>query len=193
MLSGNGPDRGYEAPLSAFFAFALGEYADLLDMLGKSGKAEGLRALRNKVNVAIRETFYVEKDGLFKTFSAVNEPYSVLVNALCVLCGAADGLDLKRIEEILKGKNAAGIYDCTLSMSIFRYDALLKINKNNTDYILADIDEKYYNMLRNGATTFWETAKGSKDFSGAGSLCHGWSALPILYYHKLLNNVNDRR
>ena len=36
---------------------------------------------------------------------------------------------------------------------------------------------------RAGATTFWETELGEKDFDNAGSLCHGWSALPIYYYH----------
>ncbi|MBR0188825.1 MAG: family 78 glycoside hydrolase catalytic domain [Clostridia bacterium] len=185
-LSGNGHERGYEAPLSAFFSFALGEYAELLSMLGKEDKAKGLKALQDKVNAAIRKTFFVEKDGLFKTFSAAEEPYSVLVNALSVLCGASDGLNLARIEEILKGQNADGIYDCTLSMSIFRYDALLKISEDNAGYILSDIDENYYEMLASGATTFWETAKGAADFSGAGSLCHGWSALPILYYNKLI-------
>lgn len=185
-LSGNEPERGYEAPLSAFFSFALGEYAELLSMLGKEDKAKGLRALQDKVNAAIRKTFFVEKDGLFKTFSAAEEHYSVLVNALSVLCGAADGLNLTRIEEILKGKNAGGIYDCTLSMSIFRYDALLKISEDNAEYILSDIDENYYEMLASGATTFWETEKGAADFDGAGSLCHGWSALPVLYYNKLI-------
>jgi hypothetical protein len=40
-------------------------------------------------------------------------------------------------------------------------------------------------MLEQGATSFWETAKGEADFSGAGSLCHGWSALPIYYYETL--------
>ncbi|MBQ6921843.1 MAG: hypothetical protein IJQ66_02015 [Clostridia bacterium] len=185
-LSGNEPERGYEAPLSTFFSFALGEYAELLSMLGKGNKAQELKALQNKVNSAIRKTFFVEKDGLFKTFSGAEEPYSALVNALSVLCGAADGLNLTRIEEILKGKNACGVYDCTLSMSVFRYDALLKISKNNAEYILSDIDEKYYKMLSLGATTFWETEKGAADFDGAGSLCHGWSALPVLYYNKLI-------
>jgi len=40
-------------------------------------------------------------------------------------------------------------------------------------------------MLDRGATTFWETIKGADDFGGAGSLCHGWSALPIYYYEIL--------
>ncbi len=65
------------------------------------------------------------------------------------------------------------------------YDALLSYDKNNADYILQDIRTKYGYMLSKGATTFWETIKGENDFNGAGSLCHGWSAMPIYYYHIL--------
>jgi len=42
-------------------------------------------------------------------------------------------------------------------------------------------------MLYAGATSFWETEMGEADFSGAGSLCHGWSAAPV-YYYKLLSS-----
>ena len=41
-------------------------------------------------------------------------------------------------------------------------------------------------MLDEGATTFWETMAGWKDFQNAGSLCHGWSALAAYYYRRLL-------
>ena len=37
-------------------------------------------------------------------------------------------------------------------------------------------------MLLNGARTFWETERGAEDFHRAGSLCHGWSAIPIYFY-----------
>lgn len=185
-LDGYQKGRGYEAPLSAFFSFALSEYADILKHFGKTEKAQRLLDLQKKVNKAIKETFFVEKDKLFKTFSAADEGYSVLVNALCVLCGAADGVDTSRIEEVMKGVEIGGMYECTTSMSIFRYDALLKLNQDNAEYIIADLDESYYKMLAGGATTFWETAKGHADFEGAGSLCHGWSALPVMYYQKLL-------
>ena len=36
-------------------------------------------------------------------------------------------------------------------------------------------------MVEKGATTLWETAKGADDFCKAGSLCHGWSSLPVYY------------
>lgn len=39
-------------------------------------------------------------------------------------------------------------------------------------------------MLKRGADTFWETDKGADDFSRAGSLCHGWSAVPVYMFGK---------
>ena len=50
--------------------------------------------------------------------------------------------------------------------------------------MFADIAEKWGYMLYHGATTFWETIAGSSDFGNAGSLCHGWSAIPIYFYHE---------
>ena len=77
------------------------------------------------------------------------------------------------------------ITDITLSMNTYFYDALLSFGEDYNDYIIKDIEEKYEYMLSCGATTFWETIKGWRDFVNAGSLCHGWSALPIYYFDKL--------
>ncbi len=40
-------------------------------------------------------------------------------------------------------------------------------------------------LLYNGATSFWETSDGESAFGNAGSLCHGWSAVPAYIYHIL--------
>ena len=77
----------------------------------------------------------------------------------------------------------------SLSMLCFKYDALLETGKTiYKEYILKDIAAKYSVMLDNGATSFWETETGEKDFEYAGSLCHGWSALPVYYYCKLTDH-----
>ena len=47
-------------------------------------------------------------------------------------------------------------------------------------------------MLYNGATSFWETIDGAWAFDTAGSLCHGWSAIPVLFYYKYLLGVSPR-
>jgi len=76
--------------------------------------------------------------------------------------------------------------DTTLSMRAFLYDAILRTDPSRAATIVADIDKKYTYMLNCGATSFWETILGEADFENAGSLCHGWSAIPIHYYNKLL-------
>ena len=70
-------------------------------------------------------------------------------------------------------------------MCTYFYDALLSFGDRYKNYILADMKRKYAHMLNRGATTFWETELGAEDFGGAGSLCHGWSAIPV-YYLSLL-------
>jgi len=72
------------------------------------------------------------------------------------------------------------------SMNSFRFDALLNEDRERyAPIILNELDRDYLYMLRHGATTFWETIVGAGDFHYAGSLCHGWSALPIYYYETL--------
>ena len=44
-------------------------------------------------------------------------------------------------------------------------------------------------MVFSGATSFWETSLGGDDFDNAGSLCHGWSSLPVLYYQSCVLGV----
>ena len=105
--------------------------------------------------------------------------YSQLGNSFAILIGFG-GKELA--ERIIHDKS---LIQVTLSMNTFYYDALLKVEPSYKAFIVNDMRKKYGNMLKQGATTFWETEKGWEDFGGAGSLCHGWSAIPV-YYLSLL-------
>ena len=166
--------------------------ANICASLGKTDAAEIYATRAVKIAKSISKVFYCVDNSFFIDFTdrPTIQP-SVLTQALCLLCGAADGL---KQENILKAIAQNGgkfgdieVVPATLSMACFRYDALLKANRDEfTDVILAEIDRDCGYMLERGATTFWETLKGESDFGGAGSLCHGWSAMAAYYYSKLL-------
>ena len=61
-----------------------------------------------------------------------------------------------------------------------------------TNTVMGEIAQRWGRMLFSGASTFWETDKGLHDFDGAGSLCHGWSAVPI-YIYGITRSEKDER
>jgi len=132
---------------------------------------------------AVYERFYDKKSGLFSSFAG-RKHFSKLCNSLAVLSGCAFDKAAGIAARIAASDGT--MTGTTLAMKIFEYDALLSVDKGKyADYILRDIDRDYGYMLKQGATSFWETLNGHKEYGGAGSLCHGWSTLPIYYYHVL--------
>ena len=184
---------GYEAALNLLLALAMGNFAAILRYIGKDGEADALDKAREKLLCATTACFWDEKAGLMRTRDDFDS-YSVLVNSLALLTGAIDGKDVTNVLGILvgNGKNPDGtvkdgIVPNTLSMNCFRFDALLRFDRERyKNEVLDELDRTYLMMLREGATSFWETELGEYDFDEAGSLCHGWAALPIYYYSTLL-------
>ncbi len=172
--------ESYDLPLNCFLILGLQNLDEIFEMTGiHKSYAREIEDLQRRVF----EVFFDENKKLFRTYIGQAEHFGKLSNALAVLTGCAGEKADMICERIVSDKE---LQDTTLSMRVFYYDALLKVNpKKYRDYILSDIDEKYGYMLQRGATSFWETILGEDDFSGAGSLCHGWSAVPVYYYHIL--------
>ncbi len=177
-------DKEFEIVLNAQVSISLQCLAWFAEKFGKIEDMKNYSAMVDALNQRIHEVFYSEKDGLYVT-QAGKDSFSELGNAYAILCGAAPADIAKHVCEALASDN--GMIAATLSMKAFKYDALLKIDEEKyTEHILNEIDKNYAYMLNQGATSFWETLKGAEDFHNAGSLCHGWSAIPIIYYRRLL-------
>ena len=211
MLNGNVKNdvESEDAILNAFLSMAVRCMADILRALGKTEEERRYRETADRINAAIRERFFDAGRKVFLAYRGKFEPcVSALANSVCVLCGAAEGLDTAEIERVLTAfdwnkERAVGVSNvlgaaeaectaegevigCTLSMMTYQFDALLRLNREKyAPWILKQIDEIYFYMISCGATTFWETLVGESDFDFAGSLCHGWSAMPVYYYHIL--------
>ena len=157
---------------------------ELCKILGKFDIAKYYQQVSDALNQAIHRLFFDAEKKIYKTYLE-KEGYSQLANSLCILCGACPSEYLSAVaDKIAYGYD--GWVENTLSMNIFRFDALLAVDKGKySSIILQEMDRIFGGMLENDATSFWETEKGAADFDGAGSLCHGWSASPIYYYHIL--------
>jgi hypothetical protein len=178
---GSETNEEYHLLLNCAYVYSLAHFSYLLKMKGLSCSAEEERAERLKK--AIEEEFYESESGLFtlrpKNFEG-EKIYSQLGNAFALLIGLGDERTLESV------KNDKSLIPATLSMLTFVYDTLIKRDGGHKEFILSDIREKYGYMLDCGATSFWETIEGADAFGDAGSLCHGWSAVPIYYYNILI-------
>ncbi len=138
-----------------------------------------------KTITAIAKTFE-NADGSFR-ISDGKEKTGCLATALAILAGAATDKkkSARRIADCLE-KRDNGMVASSLSTKGFAYDALLKADASYGGFVINDIVKTYSPMVEAGATSFWETELGADDFGGIGSLCHGWSAMPVYYFATIL-------
>jgi len=131
----------------------------------------------NNLKSSIKNSFYNQQKGLF-TIKQNTEQFTELGNSIAILAG----ITTKNESEFIAKKLISGeLNECSLSMKCFKYDALLFIDENYREIIIDDIRKNYKKMLDNNSTSVWEVSEGAKAFDNAGSLCHGWSAIPIIY------------
>ena len=163
-------EKQYDLILNCFYIIACGYYE----------KITGVKTATDKTAESIKKTFYNADKKSFKLSTFGEEKYSQLGNSMAILAGVADG---SVAEATVSDESLIRV---SLSMNAFYYDALLKTDEKYKKFVLEDIRAKYGRMLSEGATTFWETELGWRDFGNAGSMCHGWSALPVYYLNFLV-------
>ncbi len=160
--------------INAMFIIALKNLKAVSQMLGRDFSFD---ELITELMKSTKKAFFVEEDGLF-SMSRTEKQYSELGNSVAILAGIADEDESRVIaEKMLQGKTE----ECSLSAKCFKYDALLKVSENYRGAVLDEIRRTYKLMVDIGATSVWEVIEGESAFDDAGSLCHGWSSLPILY------------
>ena len=133
----------------------------------------------------IDEFFWDEARGVYvHTYKngKQSEEVTAYANVFAILYNLVDGEQAKRIGDALL--HADYIPPITTPyMQEYKLACLFKLGQWQA--ASKEIADYWGGMLDGGATTFWETLKGADDFGGSGSLCHGWSALPVYYYHIL--------
>lgn len=181
----NHSENTYAAPLNAFVSMAFESLSRICKMLNKNDLAADYLQKHNALNAVVDREFWCEEKKAYYTYIHINSGekthFSQLNQALVVYCGACSE---NKLDAVLNNIVNGGFYEATLSHTIFVYDALMKRPEKYAKYVLKDIADKWGYMLYSGATTFWETIDGAAAFANAGSLCHGWSAVPVYIYFR---------
>ncbi len=175
--------QAFDAPLNAFVSLGWQQLADVCARLGHPEAAARYTAAAAALNAAL-ETYWQPEKGYYATTleNGVLSHACELTQSLLVCCGAVPRARLEGVLATLTGSMGPDFVPVTISHSVFKYDALLKLSSIYGRFVFDHVASTFGDMLYHEATTFWETALGADDFSLAGSLCHAWSAIPVYLY-----------
>lgn len=179
-MDGNRPEDKveealYDAPLNAFISDAFACFAKICEIY-RPELAEKYENLHQELNKALHEQFFDPEHGAYLSRIGDEAPRHALTQGLLLF---ADAVPEEYKAQVCSAITDGSLIAASISMTIYVYEALLKQGDCYKEYIMADIRKVWGKMLNAGADTFWETEKGADDFAYAGSLCHGWSAVPI--------------
>ena len=178
----------YDSCLNLLYLLTLQKISGCLLAVGE--KDFSSEEEQNAFKRAIVSVFYDENEDMFAATlcGGRRSVYAELPQALAV---AADCFPEKseRLCSLLRGDGKSVLIPVSLANKPWVYDALLKNVEANLPFVLRDIEKTYGGMVMSGDTTLYETADGAEDFEGAGSLCHGWSAVACYIYQKYAEEI----
>lgn len=175
-LSGDANTPKVDVPIQAYYIMACEAYQKLCAYTGEP--EHPVYHAPDAIRDAVRRRFYNAENGLFRTCDH-DERYHALTQALVICSGISK--DSALLDKLASGE---GMMEATLSAIFFQYDALLSAGDQYKDTVLKQIQKIWGKMIYSGAVTLWEVAEGASAFSNAGSLCHGWSAIPVYLLYK---------
>ena len=184
-------EPSYHAPINAMLYGALNRWCKVAKLFLTKDKFNNYNNVKKSIRLAFDKTFWNEEKGAYATYLTNNElfHYAEYTQAIILWSGLSNGKKANRLCEILKSDN--DLVKISLSSNYFKYDGLIKHDKRNLNFVIEDIKDRWGKMLFDGATSFYETELGEKDFDNAGSLCHGWSALPIYIMGKYVLKIKN--
>lgn len=172
-----------DSPLNAFVCDAFFCFAQICKILHREGDGAVYAELNEKMKASLHKTFWNETFQAYGTVAG-GIPEHALTQGLMLYIGAVPEEKIGAVAQSITSKK---LIPCSLSMTIYEYEALLNVSENYKQFVLSDIENTWGKMLDAGCQTFWETEEGADAFGKAGSLCHGWSAVPIYIFGKYFN------
>ncbi|OQB14989.1 MAG: Bacterial alpha-L-rhamnosidase [Firmicutes bacterium ADurb.Bin193] len=154
---------------------ALTDIAYIAEQLNKNTEKIWLTDFANKLKKAINKYLWDEDKGLY--FDCIHSNgekskiYSIQTNIMAYLCDCIDETRTERVEKYITDLSEGKAWIGSPFMTFFHLEALFKAGVAG-EAILNYMDDCWDEMLREDATTCWETFKNTR------SRCHAWSAAP---------------
>lgn len=152
-------------------------------------QAQTLSEIAEKLKTAINKVFWKEKEGIYSAWinpDSSQEGAYEHIQAIALFNALPDSRRKKAVIGSITGDRLEKI---SLSSMCYMLRAFMETNEQTRLWISRRMAEMFEPIVLKGYSALWETAKGSNDFSGAGSLCHGWSSLPAYYCNSYVLGV----
>ena len=185
---------GVNGALNAFRFRALQCAAELAESIGQPDEQNAYASEAEKVRVAFHDILW---DNPRQCFAAcridghLSDGPSFHVNALALAYGLADGprqaSALTYLKQGIQQNNRCQDGHMELYFLTFLLQGLYQVGEAR----LAEevIHDHYHAMRERNAWTFWETLKNG--LAGRDSLCHGWSAAPLIFFSERILGVRE--
>ncbi len=161
---------GGEERLSAFYNIYL--YEALRNYQHLSGND-----YRGNLGRRIEEAFWDESAGAYR--NQVGQ--AVFQDHIQVIMLANGLVPEARRERVFQTLKSGRLLPLSFSAALYLIPALMEHSPEAREWVDAYMQRDFNRMTLSGATSFWETVGGSKDFNGGGSLCHAWSSVPVYF------------
>lgn len=172
-ISGKVPaDTRTDALYNLYFLEAMEAFAKAVGDSGLQARADALRK-------AIFQTWYDPSRGCMLTYEGSDQTHEITqILALYNRC-IPEPEDQKVVEGILNREHIK----ISFSSNRYYYAVLQRYGKATREFLAEQLRKDYGKMALENSSTMWETDLGEADFLKAGSLCHGWSALPVWFFY----------
>ncbi len=163
-----------QAPFNLYLHEALLSAAKMHRYTGNPDRAEYLTDTAEKLGKTIEKTFYDPEWKCYRASLAEDPERYEHIQAVMLAENLVPEEKTPEILELFRRKKLRGI-----DLSALRYfvRAMAENGADARQYLQQELREILEPVILSGATSLWETRRGSEDFISAGSLCHGWSSV----------------
>lgn len=183
-LSQQGCEEGeFHSLYNLYLIEMLDAYAKLLRADGQEECALRYEKAASELRVIVERLFYDAEKQCYASKMHHGKPFGLYHEHTQLLMLHAQAVPEEKKAALLKVIFAETLVPVTLSVMPYLLKLFLQHDHGpeSRKFVLSKFRRNYYLMLDGKSSCLWETVKGGDDFMYAGSLCHGWSSLPVYF------------